>query len=113
MKIRSLDTLPRDLLCRQQSPQRRKMQEQTAEEQKEEEQSYFAFFDKETNNGVVFDEDLSILPELPVDSLTNVEHTAQQNWLTVRRRIQAHFWKPRILSDLRTKCSRNALLHHR
>ena len=75
------------------------MQEQRAEEQKEEEESYFTFFDKETNNGVVFDEDLSILPELPVDSLTNVEQTARQNWRTVRSRIEDHYRRPRFLSD--------------
>ena len=74
---------------------------QPAEEQKEQEQEepYFAYFDNEANNGVVFNEDLSILEELPVDSLAIVEQTARLNCQAARSRIQAHYWEPRFLSD--------------
>ena len=75
------------------------MQEQPAEDQKEQEEPFFAYFDHETNNGVVFDEDLSILEELPVDSLTIVEQTARLKWQAAQSRIHGHYWEPRFLSD--------------
>jgi hypothetical protein len=55
------------------------------------EEGYYAYLDQQTNNGVVFDQDLSSLDELPVRVLTKVERKARKAWRTVRRRIEKHY----------------------
>lgn len=53
--------------------------------------SYYDFFDNNTNNGVVFDQDLSALDDLPVKTLTDIEVVARERWLKLRRKIQKEY----------------------
>ena len=53
--------------------------------------SYYDFFDDQTNNGRVFDTDLSELDELPVKHLTAAEVTERKHWREAMQRIYDHY----------------------
>ena len=53
--------------------------------------NYYDFFDQETNNGRVFDTDLTELEILPVKHLTASEVAERENWREKMERVYRHY----------------------
>jgi hypothetical protein len=53
--------------------------------------SYYDHFDRQTNNGRVFDTDLSKVPGFPMKHLTATEITERENWRNKMLGIYAHY----------------------
>lgn len=52
---------------------------------------YYDYFDAKTNGGVVFDENLCSLEDLPLKKLTGVEVEAREKWQKIRRKIRKEY----------------------
>ncbi|KAG7353400.1 hypothetical protein IV203_002755 [Nitzschia inconspicua] len=65
-------------------------------------EDFYKYFDKASNEGRVFDTDLSLLEELPVNALTEIEQLEREAWRNKQKVVQEHYLEldaPKVTSS--------------